>query len=110
MKTLTKVIAISVLTLSTIGFASASEKLVPTDNFTGTKLCVVAAEGNKLQLNRAINKSGMNKGYIVENLKCNGMDLLSFVEQHGSNSHTINTFLAGKDYNKNKNTTDIASL
>ncbi|MBO1255484.1 DUF3718 domain-containing protein [Alteromonas sp. 5E99-2] len=110
MKTLTKVITTTVLTLSAIGFASASEQLVPTDSFTGTKLCVVAAKGNKLKLNRAINKSGMSKRYIVENLKCNGMDLVSFVEQHGSNSHKINTFLAGKGYSKNTGTTDIASL
>lgn len=110
MKTLTKVIAISVLTLSTIGFTSAAEQLAPTDNFTGTKLCVVAAEGNKLKLNREIKESGLTKRYVVNNLKCNGMDLVSFVDQYGSNSHNINTYLAGKDYSKNADTTDIASL
>ncbi|MBO1254686.1 DUF3718 domain-containing protein [Alteromonas sp. 5E99-2] len=110
MKTLTKVIATTVLTLSTIGFASASEQLVPTDSFAGTKLCVVAAKGNKLSLNKEIRESRVSKQYLVENLKCNGMDLVSFVEQYGSNPHNINTFLAGKDYSKNSSTTDIASL
>ncbi len=110
MKTLTKVIATTVLTLSTIGVANAATQLVATDNLTGTKLCIAAASGSKLKLSREIKNSGLRKHHIVENVKCNDMDLVSFVEQYGSNPHNINTFLAGKDYSKNSSTTDIASL
>ena len=90
MKTLTKVIATTVLTLSTIGFASAAEQLVPTNSDTSTKICVVAAKGNKLKLDREIRESGFSKHYVVENVKCNGMDLASFVEQYGHNSSLTN--------------------
>ncbi len=56
MKTLTKVIATTVLTLSTIGVANAA-----THNLTGTKLCVAAASGSKLKLSREIKNSGLRK-------------------------------------------------
>jgi hypothetical protein len=110
MNTLTKAIAITTLTLSSIGLANASKVIVPTDNYVTTKLCVVASEGNKTKLFRAIKKAGLSKHYVTENMKCNEMNLISFIEQYGTNVEKMNNFLTNGKYSNNADVANVAAL
>ncbi|MDO6693547.1 DUF3718 domain-containing protein [Aliiglaciecola sp. 3_MG-2023] len=100
MNTLTKSIAISVLAISSIGLANAANVIVPTDNSITTKLCVAATKGSKAKLSKAINDSRLSKRFVVENVKCNELDLVNFVEQFGENPEKMNSFLTSGKYNK----------
>ena len=94
MNTFTKIIATATLTLSAISMASASAVFLPADDYVTSKLCVVATEGNKSKLNRALKNSGLSKRYLVMNVKCNNQDLLSFIEQNGINAEEMSDFLS----------------
>jgi hypothetical protein len=109
MNTLTKTIAITTLTLSSIGLASASSEMVPTDNYVTTKLCVVATEGSKAKLSHAIKKSGLSKHFVTENVKCNELNLITFIEQYGSNVEKMNDFLTNGKYSNNAVVANLAS-
>ncbi|MEP1554768.1 DUF3718 domain-containing protein [Paraglaciecola sp.] len=109
MNTLTKIIATSVLTLSSIGMASAATEYVAADDYVTSKLCVVATEGSKLRLSQAIKKSGLSKNYVAENVTCNNQKLVTFVEQHGTNVEDINNFLTAGKYSSNIEVTTVAS-
>lgn len=109
MNTLTKAISITALTLSSIGLATASTVMVPTDNYVTTKLCVVASEGSKAKLSKAIKKTGLSKRYVVSNVKCNELNLISFIEQYGSNVEKMNNFLTNGKYSNNAEVANIAS-
>ncbi len=108
MNTFTKIIATSVLTLSSIGMASAATEYVAADDYVTSKLCVVATEGSKLKLSKAIEKTGLSKRFVVENVTCNNQELTTFVEQHGTNVDNINNYLTAGKYSQNQET--IASL
>ena len=109
MNTFTKIIATSVLTLSSIGMANAANEYVAADDYVTSKLCVAATKGNKLNLSKAIEKTGLSKQYVVKNVTCNNQELISFVEQHGSNVDSINNFLTGGKYTSNIEVTTVAS-
>ena len=109
MNTLTKAIAITTLTLSSIGLTSASSLVVPTDGYVTTKLCVVASKGNKSKLFRAIKKAGLSKSFVTENVKCNELNLIAFIEQYGSNVETMNNFLTDGNYSNNAVVANLAS-
>ncbi|MEP4298939.1 MAG: DUF3718 domain-containing protein [Paraglaciecola sp.] len=108
MNTFTKIIATSVLTLSAIGMANAATEYVAADDYMTSKLCVAATEGSKLKLSKAIEKTGLSKRFIVENVTCNNQEMTSFVEQHGTNVDNINNYLTAGKYSQNQET--IASL
>ena len=93
MNTLTKAIAVTTLTLSSIGLVSAANVVVPADDYITTNLCVVATEGNKTKLSHAIKKAGLSKRYVVKNVKCNELNITAFIEQYGSNVEKMNNFL-----------------
>ena len=109
MNTLTKAIAITTLTLSSIGLASASNVMVAADNYVTSKLCVVASEGSKAKLSQAIKKTGLRKHYIATNVKCNELNLVNFIEQYGSNVEQMNNFLTNGKYSNNTVVANIAS-
>jgi hypothetical protein len=109
MKTLTKAIAITTLTLSSIGIASASNVMVPADNYVTSKLCVVASEGNKTKLSKAIKKTGLSKNYVAANVKCNELDIVAFIEQYGTNVEKMNNYLTSGKYNNDTNVANVAS-
>lgn len=109
MKTLTKAIAITTLTLSSIGLASASNVMVPADNYITSKLCVVASEGNKIKLAKAIKSTGLSKNYVATNVKCNELDIVAFIEQYGSNVEKMNNYLTSGKYSNNNVVANIAS-
>jgi glutamine cyclotransferase len=109
MKTLTKAIAITTLTLSSIGLASASNVMVPANNYATTKLCVVASEGSKVKLLKAIKEAGLSKNYVAENVKCNELNIVAFIEQYGSNVEKMNNFLTSGKYSNYIEVANVAS-
>jgi hypothetical protein len=110
MNTLTKALAITTLTLSSIGLASASNVIVPADNYVTTKLCIVASEGSKSKLSHAIKEAGLSKHYVTTNVKCNELNLVSFIEKYGSNVEKMNNFLTNSKYSNNAEVANVASL
>ena len=100
MKLLTKITAISVLTLSVIGVASAETVLVPADSNVTSKLCVAAAQGKKMKLAREIRKAHLTKYFVSEKVKCNDISITAFVEQYGKNADKINDYLSNANYSK----------
>jgi hypothetical protein len=116
MNTLTKAFAITTLTLCSIGLASASNVIVPADNYVTTKLCVVASEGSKSKLFRAIKKAGLSKNFVTENVKGNELNFIAFIafiafiEQYGSNVAKMNNFLTNGKYSNNAEVANVASL
>ncbi|WP_435691114.1 DUF3718 domain-containing protein [Paraglaciecola sp.] len=109
MNTLTKAIAITTLTLSSIGIASASNMLVAKDSNITTKLCLVASEGNKAKLSVELKKAGLSKSYVTENVKCNNLNMVNFVEQYGNNAVQINNFLTSGKYSNNSTAVTLAA-
>jgi hypothetical protein len=110
MNTLTKAIAITTLSLSSIGIASASNVMVPADNYVTSKLCVVASEGSKSKLSNAIRKTGLSKNFVAENVKCNELNIVAFIEQYGSNVEKMNNYLTSGKYSNNTEVSNVASL
>ena len=109
MNTFTKAIAITALTLSSIGAASASSVVVSADNYVTSKLCVIASEGNKAKFSRAIEKAGLTKRYVATNVKCNDINIVNFIEQYGSNVEKMNNYLTGGKYSNEALVTNVAS-
>ncbi|MFT2091987.1 DUF3718 domain-containing protein [Paraglaciecola sp. 2405UD69-4] len=109
MNTFTKLLATATLTLGTITSASAATVLVAADDYVTSKLCVVATEGSKMRLSQAIKKTGLSKRDVANNVTCNDQDLISFVEQYGTNANDINNFLTGGKYTGSVEITTIAS-
>ncbi|MBL4629673.1 MAG: DUF3718 domain-containing protein [Paraglaciecola sp.] len=109
MNTFTKAIAVSVLTLSSISIVSASNVMVPTDNYVTTNLCVVASEGSKAKLSQAIKKAGLSKHYVATKVKCNELNIVNFIEQYGTNVEQMNNFLTRGKYSDNALVANIAS-
>lgn len=109
MKTFTKTIAITALTLSSIGFANASSVIVPSDDYITTNLCVVATEGSKAKLSNAIKKSGLSKNFVAKKVKCNELNIIAFIEQYGSNVEKMNNYLTSGKYSNNDLVTNVAA-
>ena len=109
MNTLTKTIAVTALTLSSIGLVSASNVVVPADDYVTTNLCVVASEGNKTKLSRAIRKAGLSKNFVAKNVKCNELNITAFIEQYGSNVEKMNDFLTNGKYSNNDLAANVAA-
>lgn len=109
MNILTKILTATVLTISSIGMANASSEVVPSDNYVTTNICVVATQGNKLKLLYAIKNSGLRKSYIANNVKCNKLNIIAFIEEHGSNVEEIGNFLTNGRYTNDGDVTNIAA-
>ncbi|MFT6267262.1 MAG: hypothetical protein ACJAVV_000052 [Alphaproteobacteria bacterium] len=84
MKLLTKITVISVLTFSVLGIVNAAPVLVPTDNYVTSKLCVAAAQGNKVKLAREIKNAHLSKDFVIKNVKCNDLSFTAFVDQYAT--------------------------
>ena len=113
MKTLTqkmtKTLTTIVLTLSTIGVANASTKFVAADDYLTSKLCVVAAQGSRIQLRSMIKESGFSAKHIAKNVTCNDQNIVEFVQDHAENPNKINRLLMGGKYRTQVNITDLAA-
>ncbi|WP_444994056.1 DUF3718 domain-containing protein [Aliikangiella sp. IMCC44359] len=82
-----------------IGSASAAEKQYKAvDDSRYTRLCMVAADGNKLQFVKAIKDSGFSNHYVANEVTCNGIAISEFVQQEGNkaNQRHLNKFIEKK--------------
>ena len=105
MKTLTVI----VLTLSTIGMANATSKLVAADDYVTSKVCVAAAGESKIQLHKEIEDSGLSKKFIAKNVTCNKQNILAFVQEFGDSPEKMNNGLTNGKYTTQINITDLAA-
>jgi len=117
MKTLTKtlskkfatVLTTVTLSLSVAGFANASSFVAQVNSAT-TELCMTAASGNRVAMNKAIKSSRISKSALVYKVKCNDLNITDFVAQHGDSPEKMNN-LINKGLRKGQvSITDTASL
>lgn len=109
MNTFTKTLATITLSLSTIGMANAADSLFTADDSITSKLCVVAAQGSKIQLHKSIKDSGLSKGYIAENVSCNDQNILAFVQEYAEDPDKMNNVLTNGKFNTNVEIIDLAA-
>ncbi len=98
MKALTKVMIALGVTLSAMSVAQANPELVAADNYVTSEICVVAAEGNKIKLRRALRHAGLSTDFVAKNVTCNSLPIVEFVEQYGENVASINQFITRGEY------------
>ena len=108
MKKLTKVLAATILSFSAV--AANAADVVPADEQVSSELCAVATQGNKFKMRDAIEASKLDKQFIVENVKCNDQDFVSFVAQHGVKSDAMINMLVPATRNSDVTITDLASV
>ncbi len=84
-----KKIALSVFFVSVFTSATQATEVIAADSSKFTKLCIVALNGNRAAMHSNIKASGYSQDYIVSNLRCNGDNILTFVEQYGKNSDSM---------------------
>jgi hypothetical protein len=101
MKKLTQSLVIIALTVGSIGLANAQNDFVAGNNSSDTKICIIAAEGNRLKLLKELQDTGMSKRYVAEKIQCNELSFVDFVEQYGNNVDKINNFITNGKYSKN---------
>ena len=83
-----KIATASVIALGIVTSAQAT-KLSPVDNTVATNLCITAAAGNRAVMHNTIKSSGYSTKFVANKIKCNGENLLSFVENKGTNSEAM---------------------
>lgn len=98
MKTFTKLVMVAGLTFGAMAVAQAETQFVAADDAVTSDICVVAANGNKMKLHKAIKDAGLTRGFVEDNVTCNGMPIVEFVEQYGENVAAINRYITAGDY------------
>lgn len=106
---MTKTLTVIALTLSTMGVANAASKVVATDDYVTTKICVAAAGESRIQLRHVIADSGLNKRFVVNKVTCNDQNILEFVQEYGDKPDEMVNVLTNGKYNTNVNITDLAA-
>ena len=102
MNKLTKAIITLTCTFAFISQASANHH-IQADNTISTQLCAAAINGNRAVMFNAIKASGYSKQFVVNNIKCNNKDLMSFIEQYGHASAAMKKMLTTGINIKNAN-------
>lgn len=105
MNTTTKILSTIVLTFT--GLSANAAEFVATDKAESTNLCVTAANGNKMKLNHMLKNSHLNKSFIIENVKCNDLPFLAFVEQQGNQPEKIIAMMTRGQRKGNVEITDL---
>ncbi len=98
MKTLTKLAVILGTSLTLAATASAQTNVEAADDFATSKICAAATKGSRMKLHKAMENAGYTKQFVVENVTCNDMPLVDFVEQYGSNVATVNHYITSGRY------------
>lgn len=83
-----KVVAMSVLSLSTVVSSQAVE-LRAADKTSFTQLCMTAVSGNRAATHNAIKESGYSKNFVINNVQCNSKDMITFIQQYGNNVESM---------------------
>ena len=87
MKTFTKIVMVAGLTFGAMATAQANSQFVAADDAITSEICVIAAKGNKMKLHKAIKEAGLTRGFVEDNVTCNELPIVDFVEQYGDNDY-----------------------
>jgi|TARA_B100000780_G_C21115527_1_gene451257 hypothetical protein len=98
MKTFTKIVMVAGLTFGAMATAQANSQFVAADDAITSEICVIAAKGNKMKLHKAIKEAGLTRGFVEDNVTCNELPIVDFVEQYGDNVAKINRYITAGDY------------
>ncbi|MEG3766870.1 DUF3718 domain-containing protein [Alteromonas sp. 14N.309.X.WAT.G.H12] len=98
MKVFTRTMVAIGLSLGVAGLANAGTQIVAADDSVTSEICVSAATGSKYKLKSAMEKARVDKEYVLEKLTCNGMSVIEFVEQHGTNPSVISAYITNGGY------------
>lgn len=72
--------------ISATATMSQANEIVAADNSNITQLCMTALSGNRAAMHNNIKSSGYSKSFIATNVQCNGVNILTFVQQYGKNA------------------------
>lgn len=108
MNTFSKIIATVTFTFAAATAANAAE-FVGTDKSVTTKLCLAAADGNRVDMRHAVKDSRLTKSFIVENVKCNDIDILAFAQRYNDKSGAINKYMGADKQESSITITDIVA-
>jgi predicted RNase H-like nuclease len=78
--------------------AQANTQFEAADDAITSEICVIAANGNKMNLHKAIRDSGLTRGFVEDSVTCNQLPIVEFVEQYGENVAKINRYITAGDY------------
>ncbi|MFT6917485.1 MAG: cytolysin (calcineurin-like family phosphatase) [Cognaticolwellia sp.] len=81
-----KKLVFAIFLVGAISTMSQANVMVAADNSNFTQLCMTALAGNRAAMHNHIKSLGYSKPFIVNNVQCNGVNILAFVQQHGKNS------------------------
>ena len=95
MKTLTKVLATTIISIAAIGSTNATSYSA-TNESNVTNLCMVAAQGSRIEMNKAIKESGLSKSYIYENVNCNNVHIADFALSHNPSEKVAAILMQGQ--------------
>lgn len=108
-KTLATTLTATVLTLSTIGTASAAPNVVAADDYITSKICAAASGKSGIKLHKTIKDSGLSKKFIAQNVNCNDQNIVSFVQDHGAKPEKMVNMLTGGQYKTSVTVIDLAA-
>jgi len=96
------------IALISLGMATAAQagSFTAADKSISTDLCMAAISGNRAEMHNEVKASGLSLKFIADNVKCNGENILSYVQQYGQNSAKMLKILDRR--NVEVNITDIA--
>lgn len=77
------------LVLGSITTMSHATEMVAADSSNFTALCMTALSGNRAAMHNNIKSSGYSKPFITNNVECNGVNILTFVQQYGQNADAM---------------------
>ena len=80
-----KKLVLTIFIVGAIPTMSQENVMVAADNSNFTQLCMTALAGNRANMHNHIKSLGYSKPFIVNNVQCNGVSILAFVQQHGEN-------------------------
>lgn len=98
MKTLNKLAVILGTSFALAATVSAQTEIEAADDFATSKICEAAAKGSRSQVRNAVEHSGLSKQYVANNVTCNDMPLVEFVEQYGANVVSVNEYITSGRY------------
>ncbi|WP_448564610.1 DUF3718 domain-containing protein [Thalassotalea ganghwensis] len=109
MKTLTKVLATAVISIATVASANAANFKASNESNI-TNLCMVAAQGTRIEMNKAIKESGFSKSYIYENVNCNNQHITDFALDNNPTPDKVAALLMQGQRKGSVSINDIAKL
>lgn len=85
----TKRIVLACGIMASLSFFSNATELKAANSSVYTNLCMKALSGNRAAMYNEIKASGYSRAFIAKNIKCNGIDILAYVQTYGKNSESM---------------------